>query len=920
MADRYWVGGTGTWNNTNTVHWSNVSGGAGGFSVPTAADNVFFDSASGLSNYTVSTTIGQTLSCLNLTIARATLGTVTFIDTGVFAVAGNLDITGTGVTWSAFGTWTFTSTGARTIKTDGIVLPGITFNGTGGGSFQLLDNLSISLTGTIALTAGTLDLNNFNLRCGAFGSNNNNVRSLIFGTGVVNLTGAGIVWATSSNNNFTMTGSRVINAISTATSGVREIQVGTWAATTSPSVNVTGGTSRIVLTGTFLDLNTTGYTGRIDAGARTIYGNLVLDAGTTSQSSANVTTFSPTSATKTITTNGAVISFAVTVAGSSGTLQLADDFTLVGQTFTVTSGTFDINDKIISVSFWSFVAGTKTIIVGATGRINITGNNATVWTANITGLTLADPANATAYFTYAGGTGTRTLSHSGVAATSFNFIFVNNATDIVTPATTNRTLDFTDFNGRVNNSTKTIYGNFIVGANTTLLAGNLLTTISGTTGTTVITSSGKTHDYPVTISATTGVTTQLTDNLILGVTRTLTWGSGNLDLNNNIITVGLFLASSIVIRTLTLGVDSRINVAGNATTVFTINGNNLTISGTPNVYFTYAGATGIRTITTVSLTDATVCNFIFTGNATDTVALNGATLDLDFSGFNGTVTNTVKLVYGNLTIGSNTTMSAGSSALSMVATSGTKTITSNGRTLDLPLTINTDSAATVRLTDNLTIGNTKILTVNSGIFETNGQTVTTGTFVSDNSNVRTINITNSTIILASTGIVWNLTNQTGATVVSSGSTIELANTTTTARTFAGGNKTYNNLVIGGATGTSILNITGNNTFTGTVSSTKTVGHTIQFVAGSTTTINNWTVNGSSGNLVTITSATAAGHNLVKSGGGTVNVQYTNVRYSNASPANKWYALIVNNNVDLGDNTGWVFVAPPSSSSNFFLLF
>jgi hypothetical protein len=98
MADRYWVGGTGTWNTTNTANWSNVSGGAGGFSVPTAADNVFFDTASGLSNYVVSTSTGLTLSCLNLTIARATLGTVTFIDTGVFAVAGNLDITATGVT------------------------------------------------------------------------------------------------------------------------------------------------------------------------------------------------------------------------------------------------------------------------------------------------------------------------------------------------------------------------------------------------------------------------------------------------------------------------------------------------------------------------------------------------------------------------------------------------------------------------------------------------------------------------------------------------------------------------------------------------------------------------------------------------------------------------------------------------------
>jgi hypothetical protein len=36
MADRYWVGGTGTWSSTNTANWSTSSGGAGGASVPTA--------------------------------------------------------------------------------------------------------------------------------------------------------------------------------------------------------------------------------------------------------------------------------------------------------------------------------------------------------------------------------------------------------------------------------------------------------------------------------------------------------------------------------------------------------------------------------------------------------------------------------------------------------------------------------------------------------------------------------------------------------------------------------------------------------------------------------------------------------------------------------------------------------------------
>jgi hypothetical protein len=162
MADRYWVGGTGTWNTTSTTNWSATSGGPNGASVPTTSDNVFFDGASAAGNYTVSTSTGLALACLNLTIAKATAGNVTFIDTGTFAVAGNLDITATGVTWSAFGTWTFTSTGARTIKTDGIVLPGVTINGTGGGSWQLLSDLSTSLTGSLTLTAGTLNLNNFN--------------------------------------------------------------------------------------------------------------------------------------------------------------------------------------------------------------------------------------------------------------------------------------------------------------------------------------------------------------------------------------------------------------------------------------------------------------------------------------------------------------------------------------------------------------------------------------------------------------------------------------------------------------------------------------------------------------------------------------------------------------------------------------
>jgi len=53
MAARYWVGGTGTWNASDTTHWASASNGAGGQSVPTSADDVTFDANSGGGTVTV---------------------------------------------------------------------------------------------------------------------------------------------------------------------------------------------------------------------------------------------------------------------------------------------------------------------------------------------------------------------------------------------------------------------------------------------------------------------------------------------------------------------------------------------------------------------------------------------------------------------------------------------------------------------------------------------------------------------------------------------------------------------------------------------------------------------------------------------------------------------------------------------------
>jgi len=47
MANRYWVGGTGTWDGGISLNWSTTSGGLGGALAPTSVDIVFIDANSG---------------------------------------------------------------------------------------------------------------------------------------------------------------------------------------------------------------------------------------------------------------------------------------------------------------------------------------------------------------------------------------------------------------------------------------------------------------------------------------------------------------------------------------------------------------------------------------------------------------------------------------------------------------------------------------------------------------------------------------------------------------------------------------------------------------------------------------------------------------------------------------------------------
>jgi hypothetical protein len=405
MADRYWVGGTGTWNTTSTTNWSASSGGASGASVPTASDSVIFDQSS---TYTV--TLTGALTCLNFTVSA---GTVTFSSTGTLNISGLLSLVAATV-WNATGTITFSATsGTNTITTNAVsISASITFNGVGG-TFQLASALTLGSTRTTTLTNGTLDLNNYTLTAGIFSSNNSNTRVLAFGTGNITLIGLSTtIWSLATATNFSYTGTPTVDVTGVGTTGTRTISSGSTAGgteTNAPSFNISAGTDSITTTGNSVikNLDFSGFTGNLNANGRFIYGNLTLSSGMTlSAAGAAITTFAATSGTKTITTAGQTLDFPVTFNGIGGTWAMQDALTLgSAKTLTLTNGTLQLKSGVTS-TVGSFVAnssnvkylqsttpGSQATISKASGTVTV--SDLTIQDSNATG-----GASWTAYADY----------------------------------------------------------------------------------------------------------------------------------------------------------------------------------------------------------------------------------------------------------------------------------------------------------------------------------------------------------------------------------------------------------------------------------------------------------------------------------------------------------------------------------------
>ena len=241
----------------------------------------------------------------------------------------------------------------------------------------------------------------------------------------------------------------------------------------------------------------------------------------------------------------------------------------------------------------------------------------------------------------------------------------------------------------------------------------------------------------------------------------------------------------------------KVSIAGNNATVFSgsIYGS---VTGTPVVDLTYSGATGTRTITTYSLTEAGVFTFNVTAG-TDIIAGAQRDKDLNFTGFAGSfeIGTTARIIYGSLTLSAGMSVTGNTATLTFGATSGTVTHTFNSKTLDCPVTFNAPGSTQV-LSDALTVGATRTLRLTAGTIQfKSGATSSAGTFAISGSPSVTLN--------ATTGGSAATISQTTGTVDASNATIQ--DITATGGATWNALTTNGNVNSGGNTGWDFGNIT-----------------------------------------------------------------------------------------------------------------
>jgi hypothetical protein len=922
-----WSGYTGTLSINNTGFTTSLSIASG---VSFGGSVTYNPTTSGTLSITANITIPTTRT---FTLTRGTLD-LTGAATGNFTLScGLFNSNNSNTRVIAFGTGAITTTGSGTAFTTATAT-GLTYTGTP--TVNISNNSATATTVTAGTTGGAAtNALNFNFTTGTYAltlTSASVVNSLNF-TGFTgtwapstatctlygNLTLVSGMTFTTGTGIFTFSGTSGVQTITSAGKTIGPITINNTGTSVQLVGNTTGGA--IVFTTGTLDINsvTTSFTTLTCA-----TGPSIISGGTL-----NCTSFTNTSGSTTIQSGTLNLSSIVT--HTAGTVTLGTSGALTSaNTYTFTAGSIVLGSNTLNCAQFSSSNSNVRSIDFGTGNITTTGSS-TAWTTSVsTNLTFS--GTPTVNISNNSATATTIAAAVSAAGTGFgvapNFNITTGTYSLtISSGSKVKSLNFTGFTGTwaPGTGTCTFFADLTLVSGMTFTAGgNTWTFARNLPSPQVITSAGKLLNSITQTGASTIVqlaagTTTLNPTATSGV-YTLTNGTLDLATNNATLSCTSFLANNTNTRSIDFGSTGNISIANTtsgATLWSTLNATNFTYTGTSAVSINSQNNTQLIDVHNTSGTESNALNFSITISAGNPTLSNGSyfrSLTLAGGTYNP---NTSITIFKDATLSNSAMSTAGTGPWTFAATSGTQTITSNGKSC--PSIVQNNPGATVLLADNFSTNNSSTYTLTAGTLNANNQNFTTLGFISNNSNTRTITMGSGTWTISGAGNIWQLATTTGLTFNKDTANIVLSNTTTTARTFAGGGLTYNNLTIGGATGISTLTFTGNNTFN-TLASTKTVAHTITLPAGGTTTVANWTIQGTAGNVVTLNSSSAGSQaTLTKTGGGVISgIDYLSIQDSNATPGSTWYAGA--NSTNVSNNTGWIFTPyfPPNGNFFFFL--
>lgn len=351
----------------------------------------------------------------------------------------------------------------------------------------------------------------------------------------------------------------------------------------------------------------------------------------------------------------------------------------------------------------------------------------------------------------------------------------------------------------------------------------------------------------------------------------------------------------------TLDFNSKtISLSGSNTTI--VNTGSISMTGNPHFILTYAGGTGTRAISAVN-TEANAASFTIQAGS-DIIGSPGRVRNYTIDpAFTGSLNSTGVTLYGNLTLSPNMTIPGGTTAWGFGGLSGTVNITTNGVVFDRPAFFGGGGGSTVvvRFQDNFTQGSTRAFTTWNGTIDGNGKNISLGSF-DMLAGTKTLTLGSGTWFVAGN---WNAnTNVTNLTVSASTGTINM--TSASAKTFQGGAKIWPTLNQGGA---GALTITQSNTFANITNTVQPA--TITLTSGTTQTVTDFDVSGTSGNLITLNASTPGSRATLTDSSGVNSVSFVDIKDIAATGYGEWQAYTSNGNVDSGNNVGWVFAAPPA---------